>query len=329
MKQGEVPNLRDNKGIKKDPRIRDILKDRWKNFKGKGLLGIILVLTFIILSFVYLLQSSRFDEFTFTDYGEIGSFFSGITTPFLTIVAVFLAYLSFTTQSKQLEKQRMDAAKQRIGDIFFQLLNLHNSIVSSLEYNEKEEWKSLKKYQVENESPEKGNPDENKPKNDNQEQDNANISEPKSEDQPRIVTGRPFFNKVYNDLIRIYLYKSKEFNGSHGNQLELLNQSMSTLDSLHKDKFTHYYRNLYQLFKWVQKNNDKLSMEEQNEYIDIIRAQLSHFEIYLLYFNTNCYGKDEFSKLLDDYNFFYKYEKADGLNIIDRFLHDVDRNKGK
>ncbi|MFB5193621.1 putative phage abortive infection protein [Neobacillus sp. KR4-4] len=223
------------------------------------------------------------------DLGQIGDFFSGTSTPILTFLAVLFAYFAFKSQGEQIRLQKDQAETNRIETTFFQLLDLHNQIVKSMEY----------KY--------KGGKE----------------------------TGRGFFKVAYKDLLEIHTKKGKErFYKSD------ISSSMKDLDFKHKEILPHYFRNLYQLFKWIDKNKDHLKEKGCEEFIDFVRAQLSHHEIILLYFNANYmdseYGtnsytgvdtEQKFINILNKYNFFKKHENEDADSILTQFKKDVENKQ--
>jgi len=70
----------------------------------------------------------------------------------------------------------------------------------------------------------------------------------------------------------------------------------------------HYFRNLYQILKFIQKNENKLNLDLK-QYSNMLRAQLSSFELLLLFLNCfkNVTDKGEFQTLLIRYSFLQHY----------------------
>ncbi|MCM2535202.1 putative phage abortive infection protein [Neobacillus pocheonensis] len=131
------------------------------------------------------------------------------------------------------------------------------------------------------------------------------------------LKGRAYFRAVYFKFIKYY----------HEDQSPDKNKYysiMRKLDNDEQDQLFHYFRNMYQLFNCVYKNQDKLSDDEQNDYIEIINSQLTYYEKQLLFFNTKFYGSDGFYQILSHYNFFADYDKAQDSNIISKFENDAD-----
>ena len=76
--------------------------------------------------------------------------------------------------------------------------------------------------------------------------------------------------------------------------------------------FDHYFRHLYRIIKFVDKNK-ALNDEEKYDYTSIVRATLSRFELVWLYYNS-LYGtgKSKFKPLIEKYALF--------KNLRDEFL---------
>jgi uncharacterized membrane protein len=64
----------------------------------------------------------------------------------------------------------------------------------------------------------------------------------------------------------------------------------------------HYFRHLYHIIKLVR--NSDFNETQQREYIDIIQAQMSNEELFVMFYNVVFYGNKEYLLWLDDYGFF-------------------------
>lgn len=78
-----------------------------------------------------------------------------------------------------------------------------------------------------------------------------------------------------------------------------------------------YFRNLYNAILFIDQNQD-LTQVQKNNYIKILRAQLSNPEQCLLYFNV----MSRFGKKWEDYNLIQKYELI--TNIPRDYCHGFD-----
>ncbi|MCU5036427.1 putative phage abortive infection protein [Bacillus cereus] len=91
---------------------------------------------------------------------------------------------------------------------------------------------------------------------------------------------------------------------------EIKQDAYETLYKRHENLIGHYYRNLYRIVKLIQKNNfDSESQERDNEekrqYRGILRAQLSSFELLMLFYNISYSEKGKkFKELVAGINFF-------------------------
>ncbi|MCC0758685.1 MULTISPECIES: putative phage abortive infection protein [Bacillus] len=91
---------------------------------------------------------------------------------------------------------------------------------------------------------------------------------------------------------------------------ELKHEAYETLYKKRENVIGHYYRNLYRIVKLIQKNVfDSESQEQNNEekrkYRGILRAQLSSFELLMLFYNISYSEKGKkFKELIEGINFF-------------------------
>ncbi|MDO8160437.1 hypothetical protein FKQ51_24595 [Bacillus toyonensis] len=92
--------------------------------------------------------------------------------------------------------------------------------------------------------------------------------------------------------------------------IELRHEAYETLYKKYENAIGHYYRNLYRIVKLIQNNtfdskSQELDNEEKRQYRGILRAQLSSFELLMLFYNISYSKKGEnFKKLIAGINFF-------------------------
>ncbi|MGY6213092.1 putative phage abortive infection protein [Cytobacillus firmus] len=127
---------------------------------------------------------------------------------------------------------------------------------------------------------------------------NLTYDDKQNKDNP--IIGPRYFKKIHEKLVEKYEEELKNSN----DQINIFPIIMNRLDDGERDQLTHYFKNLFQIYKLVNDNRPKLTEEEQKGYIDIINAQLSSIERDLLYFNTQYYGHDGFYQILANYNCF-------------------------
>jgi hypothetical protein len=75
----------------------------------------------------------------------------------------------------------------------------------------------------------------------------------------------------------------------------------------HQHKLAHYFRTLYRVFKFI----DESEIEKKQQYASIMRAQLSSYELALLFYN--CLGRagNAFVKLAEKYALFENIDPDD------------------
>lgn len=100
---------------------------------------------------------------------------------------------------------------------------------------------------------------------------------------------------------------------------ESIKDNISTAFQLLYNKYGnllgHYYRNLYRTFKNI--NETKIKGFDKEQYSKLVRAQLSEFEILLLFYNCIWVGdEDKFKKLIE------KHELLEGLNHSKLLVRD-------
>ncbi|MGZ0135380.1 putative phage abortive infection protein [Priestia megaterium] len=212
----------------------------------------------------------------FEDMGPFGDFFAGSTVPVLTLISSIGVILTLRMQQEQLELQRTE---------------LHNSveemIATKLEIQEQGKTMAMQRFE------------------------------------------NTFFNMLtlHNEIVRSLVIRSeREINGRAifevlikemhhwlGNALafEKISESLPSLEKIKKtytssifDEFEsqlgHYFRNLYRIVKFVDES--KFSKDEKRNYIGIIKAQLSSYELVILLYNgLSEYGED-FLPLMKKYN---------------------------
>ncbi|HZF69654.1 putative phage abortive infection protein [Sulfuricurvum sp.] len=108
-------------------------------------------------------------------------------------------------------------------------------------------------------------------------------------------TGRDCFENFHEDITAIYLEKSKE---EHSLE-EILNNTYEEFWNLRKKDLGHYFRNLYNIFKFI-KNSD---IEDKKTYSNLVRAQLSDYELSILFYNCiSKYGRERFKPLIEEFH---------------------------
>ena len=67
----------------------------------------------------------------------------------------------------------------------------------------------------------------------------------------------------------------------------------------HKRDLGHYFRYLYNIFKFI----DNSGIKDKLKYSNIVRAQISDHELSILFYNCiSQYGKEKFKPLVEDFH---------------------------
>lgn len=205
----------------------------------------------------------------FSETGEIGDTIGGIMGPFVAIGAAFLTFMAFWVQKEANEAQRQDIKVERFNNNFFNLLNIHEQITNSLEYNT---------YEVLN-----------------------------GQTEPKSYRGRAVFQQAYSAIQEFDKETGRVYYGMK-NRIEREGMEVYVKSKL-PTYFDHYFRNMYRIVKYVDEadvfDDDKIStdvLKEKYEYVAILRSTLSRYELVWLFYNTlSDYGRAKFKPLVEKY----------------------------
>jgi len=116
------------------------------------------------------------------------------------------------------------------------------------------------------------------------------------------TSSRGIFQNIYNALGRIYSLDTEYYNNDAEGRMQKIGVAYSELYRKYGHLLGHYYRNLYRIFRKIEETDIKGF--DKNMYIKLVRAQLSEFEILLLF--CNCIWMSEnndpkFMSLVEDY----------------------------
>lgn len=120
-------------------------------------------------------------------------------------------------------------------------------------------------------------------------------------DEYRYTSKPPISNEVINNFLDGY-----KINPGHELKMYVYEKVYEEAENV----VGHYYRNLYRIVKFIQESDldiDNLEVNEieKRKYYGILRAQLSSFELMMLFYNVNYSTKGEkFKTLLQNTNFF-------------------------
>ncbi|EPC6045128.1 putative phage abortive infection protein [Serratia marcescens] len=223
-------------------------------------LVLILITLAINLCALYFLASYDLSwPFTGWDREELGQFGDswGVLTSIFSVFAFCGVAYSVVLQRKSLEQVTIEANEnrtflrlQQFESAFFQMLNLLQNIISDMDINFEEDGKAARK-------------------------------------------GRDVFHFLYKRLKRNGFLEAWFQTVKHGRMIDfeqLGSNAANAYNSFYKERqrdLAHYYRMVYHIFKFI----DESGFDERirTKYANIMRAQLSNYELLMLFYN--CIGK--------------------------------------
>jgi len=268
--------------------IIDKIKKWYSGVDPFELLAIVFIVIGIVAIIIVFLSSS-FSEFfddetrSINEYSElIGGFVGSLWA----LAGVLLFYASLASQQKDIEEQRnllvrqIDEvvkqtvefrkqydiqSKQQYENTYFQLLKFHNDIITSiiLEINDLDFVTGTNKI--------------------------------------RQITGRKSFVEYY-DIYKRFFNTQLEILMSGELSISIIQKIVDNSYRQFYDEYQadlgHYFRNLYNILYFV----DNLEDDEKSKfYLELLHAQLSNYELALLYFHCACTSNSEFKILLEKY----------------------------
>lgn len=134
------------------------------------------------------------------------------------------------------------------------------------------------------------------------------------------ITGKVAFQDIFNGLqYSIFIEINKG-----GHLLESVRRAYANFDLKYSDSIGPYCRSLYQTLKLV--DDSSMSNTDKKTYSNIIRAQLSRYEISIIFFcGLSIYGDGTFKRYLEKYEFFehlsiLTVSRAGFSDITDRLI---------
>lgn len=131
----------------------------------------------------------------------------------------------------------------------------------------------------------------------------------------KVTKGRDCFKVFYNRYKELW-----ENKGSENNKLKersKINKTYLEFYSSHQSEFGHYFRSLYNIIKLI----DNTELEDKRLYTNLVRAQLSSYELLLLFYNTlSDMGNEKFKPLVEEYSLLKTLPKNELINEQDHWL---------
>ncbi len=251
----------------------------------------------VVITFAYIVEYS-FNIVTLR-FGQYGELIGGIVGSIWALAGVILFYDSMNNQREEMKIQRVELGFQRqvmieqnsqikkqnetielqtIENTFFQLINLHTQIVSSID---------IDLYKTDS----NGN--------------NSSISK---------LYGRDCFIEFYQIFKRVFNASMEKiwFDDLEGDTMkQLVSYSFRQFFDEYQATLGHYFRNIFIIISYV----DGKEQLKQNFYVNLIKAQLSNFELNLLYFYGLSDLNLEFKRLSEKYGMFNKVANDELIEI--------------
>ncbi len=264
--------------------------EQWVSFERSAFLLIWIGVTLIILTTLFYSFDSL-KSFFWDRFGDYGELIGGIVGSLWSLAGVILFYEALRFQRTELKMQRHELELQRheiieqteqqrmqnitlahqaFENTFFQLMTLHNEIVESISMEINEQG-------ILNE--------------------NGTL-------KLKIINGRKCFVQYYNLFKRYFHFSLEEINTKDLNVdmvEELVDNSYILFFEDSQANLGHYFRNLFAIIKYV----DTTSPKDKLFHIELIRAQLSNYELLLIYFHCLSRLGIKYKKLMEKYGFFY------------------------
>jgi hypothetical protein len=258
----------------------------WKlSISTGGAYACILVgLVVAILPFVVLHYDKGY-KFTLSDFSSLGSYWQGSVASLFSLGAFLLIYATFLAQQKQIAQQDSELEdqkqqfqlqhesikRQNFEASFFQLLHLQRELQAQIE---------------------------------------TVALVPNNNGLgaiPTTVHGKDCFQVFCKTLKDHYtgfkaggLFISAQL-ATEPQPLppdtQLANEAYKKLYETHQQQLAHYFRNLYHVFKFVAKSD----MPDKRRYTSLVRAQLSAYELALLFYNCVSFYGDDFKAYVEKF----------------------------
>jgi hypothetical protein len=254
-----------------------------------------LIVSFLValvygIHFGWTIAPTEANEKSYSAFGQFGDYFGGILNPLLAFfnIALIVYY------------QKVSIAKSADKDVVFRMLELQSKIVAGFELRTKH------KTQVEKE--ENGGEEEGDRADQEYEEVNSGL--------------RSFW--IFDKEIKTRYQRMRDYvkpgeggppERSPEQRLDLLRKAYDKYyhGSFRKQYLGHYFRNLYLIFKTIDES-EAFSEKEKLQYAKIVRAQMSHLEMKLLYLNCQIVDGSSFKKYVARYKILEWINGADFSN---------------
>ena len=115
-----------------------------------------------------------------------------------------------------------------------------------------------------------------------------------------ITHGRGCFVEMLDQLIRSYYPQEKGTANSNSSKKKVLNDTYERFLKQYEPVVGYYFRHLYNVVKFVDHHSGLLE-EDTKRYTNLVRAQLSSYELGLLFYNCLSERGAKFKEFVEDY----------------------------
>lgn len=286
----------------------------------------ITILVLVAGAYAFLYVGAKFEIKAIADGGALGDFFGGILNPTFALLGLLALLQTIRIQTKELktsskalensheelkltreeaglsrealQQQSESIRLQNFENTFFKMLDLHNDIVKSLIH-------SGMCYSISK---------------------SAKINFINVSDNGNTTSGKVLDSMLLG--VKYILFTNNRIPGSetktnrnivdleyhHNTQIERTNKSYLTLFKVYEQSTSKYFRNLYQILKFISRSD----IDNKKLYSNVLRAQLSNNELELLFYHcASDIGSKDFMPLLIEFEFLEHLVCDDYINRFD------------
>lgn len=236
------------------------------------------------------------DAYSNERIGVIGTFgdSAGFMNAFFSLLAFTAVVITFMYQNSKDNKSKIDSHRSQFESVFFNMTSTFEQIVSQLTYNDRS---TIEGFYTSGNNAIEGNYDPD-----------GNPIAP----NPIGTSSAPITNEYKGREVFRYLYCDKLFtpdNGNSSNGIKHLiedNNEMSLSDikdNVFDGTLDHYFRYAYRILKYVNES-PLIEESERMQYASVFRAQLSCYELLILFINGIETDNNKFKQLIEKYCLF-------------------------
>jgi hypothetical protein len=234
---------------------------------------------------VVILYHEKVDRFTLSNFSSLGSYWQGSVASLFSLGAFLLIYATFLAQQKQIAQQDQELEDQKhqfqlqqesikrqvFESSFFQLLNLHRELQSQLQT-------------IRIEISDRG----------------IGVKQIPVHGKDCFQVFRDKMQEQYKNNRAAARLHTDEFPSDKAQVPSENAQALIAYEQVYRaeqQQLAHYFRNLYHLFKFAATSD----MPNKRRYTSLIRAQLSAYELAVLFYNCITPHGKNFHPLIEEF----------------------------